>query len=381
MVAEVRSGASLRSVARRHGVPLSTVQLWVARAGDLPLDEVDWTDRSSARHRPPRIPAALEDLILDLRHDLRVTSDLGEFGAVAIHRALGERPVPWPVPSVRTIGRALERRGALDGVRRVRRTPPHPGWYLPDLAARRVELDSFDIVDGLYLRGMPELGILTVTSLHGGLVGAWPDHGMRVGQILPAITGHWRRFGLPAYAQFDNDSRFLGGMRNADTLGTVIRACLALGVVPVFTPARETGFQAAVESLNWRWQAKVWARTTDPDIASLRRRSDRWVAAVRARHAPRIEAAPPRRPFPDEVVPWRMPGGRIVFLRRTGDSGGITLLGHRFHVDHHWPFRLVRAEVDLVEGRVDVFALRRREPHDQPLLARIDYPVPDRWRT
>ncbi len=39
-----------------------------------------------------------------------------------------------------------------------------------------------------------------------------------------------------------------------------IRLCLSLGVTAVFAPPRETGFQAAVESFNARWQAKVWQR-------------------------------------------------------------------------------------------------------------------------
>ena len=199
MVALVRAGRTQRSVAREFHVSLATVQLWVARAGDQPLDRVDWSDRPSARHRGPAIPAALEDLILELRQELRETSDLGEFGAVAIRRALAERADrTWPIPAVRTIGRVLERRGALDGQRRVRRPPPPAGWYLPDLALRRCELDSFDVVDGLYLEGKPELGILTGISLHGGLPDAWPAFGMRVGQVVPAVVGRWRAEGIPA---------------------------------------------------------------------------------------------------------------------------------------------------------------------------------------
>ncbi|SRR5712691_4046719 len=69
---------------------------------------------------------------------------LGEYGAQAIRRELAVRG-PAGVPSVRTIGRILERRGALDGGRRIRRPPPPPGWYLPEVAAGRAELDSFDM--------------------------------------------------------------------------------------------------------------------------------------------------------------------------------------------------------------------------------------------
>jgi hypothetical protein len=43
--------------------------------------------------------------------------------------------------------------GALDGQRRVRRLPPPRGWYLPEVAQDRAELDSFDIIEGLALHG------------------------------------------------------------------------------------------------------------------------------------------------------------------------------------------------------------------------------------
>lgn len=381
MVAAVRAGRSQRAVAREFRVSLATVQLWLGRAGHERLDRVDFSDRPSARHRLGRIEVGLEDLIVELRRDLRERSVLGEYGAAAIQTALRERAdLPWPVPALRTIGRVLDRRGALDGGRRVRRPAPPPGWYLPDVARRQRELDSFDIVEGLYLRGQPELGILTAISLHGGLPGAWPAFGMRAAQVVPAIVGHWRTFGLPAYAQFDNDMRFVGSTAHPDSIGSVIRLCLALGVVPVFSVPNEMGFQAAIEALNGRWQAKVWARFWEPTLAALQERSARWTTAVRVRSAARIEAAPVRDPFPDGPVrPWSAPGGRMVFLRRTNEHGVASVLGHRFDVDRHWPHRLVRAEVDLGPGRIDFFALRRREPADQPLLAQLPYVIPERW--
>ena len=377
----VRSGRSQRAVARSFGVSLATVQFWLRRAGGKRLDRVDWSDRPSARHDPGRLAAELEDLILDLRRELRETSVLGEYGAAAIQRALREHgQLPWPVPALRTIGRVLERRGALDHGRRARRLAPPPGWYLPDVARRQRELDSFDIVEGLYLRNQPELGILTAISLHGGLPGAWPAFGMRVAQIVPALTEHWRAFGLPEYAQFDNDMRFVGSTAHPDSIGPVIRLCLALQVVPVFAPPHEVGFQAAIEAFNGRWQAKVWARSWDPTLDALQDRSARWTAALRVRSAARIEAAPARRPFPSEPIePWSPPGGRLVFVRRTSESGTAMVLGHPFATDRHWPHRLVRAELDLAVGRVAFFALRRRDPSDQPLLAEHPYAIPERW--
>src|SRR4249920_3754745 len=123
MVAAVRRGATMRQVAQQFGVALSTVQRWVAWAADQRLDRVDWSDRPCGLPTPVnRTERSLEDLVLTIRQELRDTSDLGEFGAAAIHREWLARGLPDP-PSTRTIGLILERRGALDRRRRVRRPP------------------------------------------------------------------------------------------------------------------------------------------------------------------------------------------------------------------------------------------------------------------
>ena len=379
MVAAVRRGASMRAVAQRFHVNLRTVQRWVQRANGRRLDRVEWSDRSHRAHTIHRTDATVEDVVLSLRRELREISDLGEYGAVAIHREMLARH-DHSVPAVRTIGRILGRRGALDSRRRVRRPPPPRGWYLPEVAASRAELDSFDIVEGLVIKGGTEVEVLNGISLHGGLVASWPGPPVRARTVVEALVAHWRQFGLPAYAQFDNDTRFQGAHQFPDTVGRVTRLCLSLGVVPVFAPPRETGFQAAVESYNGRWQAKVWARFHHPTRAALRERSDRYVAAVRQRAVPRLEAAPPRRPFPDE---WELdlqarPRGRLVFLRRVSEQGTAHLLGHTWTVDLHRPHRLVRAEVDFDANRIRFYALRRREPRSQPLLHTVRYRFPRR---
>ena len=380
MVAAVRRGLSMRRAAAQFGVALSTVQYWVAHAGTQRLDRVDWASRPRGPRQPAnRSPRELEDLVLSLRRELKDTSDLGEFGAAAIRRTLQDRGI-HPLPAVRTIGRILERRGALDGRKRRRRPAPPPGWDLPDVAAGRAEWDSFDIVEGLVIQGGIDVEVLNGIALHGGLVASWPMTSATARATVPAVIGHWRQVGLPADAPFDNDTIFQGPHQYADVVGRVMRLCLSLGVVPVFAPPRETGFQAAIENSNGRWQAKVWARFVHDSLAGLCQQSEKFVAASRLRAAARIEAAPPRRPFPTD---WRLdlqarPKGRLIFLRRTDAQGGVELLGHRFEVDPLWPHRLVRAEVDLDANRIRFFALRRREPNHQPQLREVSYTLPRR---
>ena len=380
MVEAIRRGMSLRQVARRFGVALRTVQRWVARAADQRLDRVDWSDRTCGLPAPVnRTERALEDLVLTIRQQLRDTSDLGEFGAAAIHQELLAQGVADP-PSIRTIGAILQRRGALDYHRRVRRPPPRPGWYVPAVADARSELDSFDSVEGLVIQGGSSVEVLNGISLHGGLVVSWPQTTITANFVVKAVVEHWRAVGLPGYVQFDNDPIFEGAQVHPDTLGRVTRTCLSLGVIPVFVPPREMGFQAAIEGFNGLWQAKVWARFHYESLVGVQAQSARYVAAHRQRAAARIEAAPARRPFPGC---WQLdlqahPHGRLIFVRRSNAQGEVQLLGRTFAVDPLWPHRLVRAEVDLKRQRIGFYTLRRRAPDQQPLVKETKYVLPRR---
>jgi transposase len=102
MVAAVRQAQSVRAVARRFGVSTSTVCYWIARAAGRRLDRVDWLDRSRAPKRTRRTDTTIEDLVVRVRRELRLTSDLGAFGAQAIQQALREQGQS-DIPSVRTI--------------------------------------------------------------------------------------------------------------------------------------------------------------------------------------------------------------------------------------------------------------------------------------
>ena len=380
MVSAVRRGASIRQVAKRFGVSRETVKYWLIRAADRRLDRVDWSDRPRGPRQPAnKVSAEIEELVLTLRRELKETSALGEYGAQAIRREMIRRR-PRPLPSLRTVGRILDRRGALDGRRRVRRPAPPAGWYLPQLADRTAELDSFDIVEGLVIQGGFAVETLNAISLYGGLVEAWPRAKITAKAVVRMLTSHWQRFGLPDYAQFDNDTVFQGAHQHPDSLGRVVRLCLSLEVIPVFSPPREMGFQAAIENFNGRWQAKVWSRFVHASRKELQSRSAKFITASRRRGAARIENAPARRPFPDDgSLNLQSPlSGMVVFLRRTDDCGQARVLGHTFHVNRNGPHRPVRAEVDLDKHVIRFRALRRREPQYQPLLKIVDYHFPNK---
>jgi hypothetical protein len=327
-----------------------------------------------------RISAVTAALILAARRELRA-SDLGEVGARAIRQALLDRG-PSSVPSLRTINRILANTGERVCRRRAGRTRPPPpprGWYLPDLAAGRCELDSFDLIERLATRDGRPAQVLNGVSLHGGLTNSWPVAGpVRARRTVAYLTEHWRAAGLPAYAQFDNDPVFQGTHNSPVALGRVIRLCLSLAVVPVFVPPGELGFQSMIEGYNAWWRCKVWARFDHAAIGDLQERSRRYVAATRVQRAHRIELAPARRPFP---APWRFdvyapPRGRIVYLRRTNAAGELCLFGRTWRLSENRPGRLVRVELDLTHELISVVGLNRNRPWYQPELLEAHFRLP-----
>ena len=381
MVAAVRRGLGQREVARRFRVALCTVQRWVERAGRRRLDRVDWRDRpSGARPSRHRTPAAVEQAVLALRATLRESSLLGEHGAGAIRDAMVARGGPGPVPSIRTIARILVRYGVIDRGTRVRRPAPPPGWHLPAVARGEAEMDCFDVLEDLKLEGGPLFDVLTGVSVRGGLPAAWPLATATTDAILPCLEAHWRAYGRPAYAQFDNDTRFQGTHFRPDVFGRVVRFCLQLAVTPVFTAPYEFGFQNAVERFNGLYAAKVWQRRRFASLAECAAYTELYLDARRGRLGARIADAPPRAPWPAR---WAfdsasLRGGVVIFVRRTSPAGRVTMLGHEWRVGRAWAGRLVRAEVDLGESVIRCVGLRRRAPDVQPLLAEWPYEYPRR---
>ena len=138
--------------------------------------------------------------------------------------------------------------------------------------------------------------------------------------------------------------------------------------------------QNTIEGFNALWQAKVWQRHRVAAIPELQACSDRYIAAHRARSRPAAENAPSRLPMPKHFelnlhAPLK---GQMIFIRRTSESGHAHLLGRRFAISPDWPHRLVRCEVDFDHHCIRCFALRRRAPTEQPLLATIEYYRPNK---
>lgn len=301
----------------------------------------------------------MERMIVRTRHWLQTCDPLGYIGAQAIGRRLRETTVQ-PVPCDRTIHRVLQRCGVLAAPRPRWPAPPR-GWYLPPVADGSAELMQIDLIEALRLKQSDLVEVLTGITLWTNVIMAEPATApWRLDALLPTLGTQWDDCGYPAFVQSDNDTRFVGSSRAVHRLGRFIGFCLERGVVPVFAPPRESGFQAAVESFNGLWQNKVWYRFHHDCPAALQTRSRAFVQAHHARCArPRTDLLRNGRAAPADLV---------VFIRRTDAQGRVYLLGDLIAVAPHWPHRLVRCELHVGQQLLRAFALSRRSPQHQPLL-------------
>jgi hypothetical protein len=177
------------------------------------------------------------------------------------------------IPAVRTINLILKRNGCVDGKRSICYQSPPRGWYLPEVAKGKAELDCYDYVEDLRLEGQHEFAnIFNGVSLRGGLVCSFPMIRMTAENTVSSLLQHWQQFGCPTYAQFDNAIVFTGS-RHPNSIDHVIRLCLSLEVIPVFAPPRETGFQANIERYNGLWQKCVWERFCFKNYKQLKEQS------------------------------------------------------------------------------------------------------------
>lgn len=370
VVSWCRRGFSQRSAARHFRVSLATVQWWLRRAGDRALSQVSWQSRSSRpESSPTATPKSTQRTLCRLRRELAKDA-LGFVGAQAVHAAFRSLYPQQSAPCVRTIHRVLHAHGFMDVQGRPRTPPPPTCWYLPPARNAAEEVDSFDLIEGLGLGEAGTFEVFTGRALWGAPRLAIPARYWDARTIVTALHTHWQDRGAPGFAQFDNDLRFHGARHPAGSIGRVIRFCLQAGVVPVFAPPRESGFQASIEHFNGLWQQKVWDRFHFRSLDELRQRSARFVEAYTEHlRSKGVDERAPRHPLAEIQIDYStVPRGRVVFLRRTNAHGTVDILSHRIRADPHWPHRLLRCELDLPDQTLRCYRLRRRAPADQPLI-------------
>ncbi len=71
-------------------------------------------------------------------------------------------------------------------------------WCRQDqVADAQAELDSFDFVEGLVIRGGTDVMVLNTVSLHGGLCGSWVRSSWTAKTTMVTLISYWREVDWP----------------------------------------------------------------------------------------------------------------------------------------------------------------------------------------
>jgi len=339
------AGRSVKHICRALGRTEAWFHKWWRRYLECGADGL--YDLTRARHVAPRIPPELERTVLSVRRRLQAHaapatrySLIGAAAVLAELKALGIRPLPSP----RTIERVLQRNGLT--APRVRFAPLLPRQEYPGPQARASnELHEVDLVGPIYLKGSGHRYYIWVCKdTFDGAVCLRLADSRRMNEVLGFLGECWKDLGRPEQVQLDNARELAGWGPAARTLSRVIRLCLRYGVSPVFIPTGEPQFNGSVENFNgWFQEPLLQRRFRRP--GDLRRELTRLQEAVNTRHVhPRLHGQTPaqhRRSLRLQKLPasfvvptGRLPlaEGRVIFIRRVGVAGTITVLSQSFRV-------------------------------------------------
>lgn len=270
-----RFGHAVESVHRSRG----WLSKWLHRYRKFGLDGLHDQSRVP-KHIPHQTPESLVRKILALRDELAAhktrRAAFAGIGAETIHFELHRQGIRR-LPAISTIEKILARAGKTKKVKvkRIPGGPPYP--YVP--ARKMGDLQQTDLVGPRHLRG-PE-GVTRFYSIHtldvaDQTAAASQFRDKRTISLSRHLVDSWRVMGLPRVSQMDNEMAATGGGRYRYSLSQLIRLHLLLGVHLRFIPPKEPGRNAAIESFNAVWQARV-LRHPCPDLRALRRTSDRFL--------------------------------------------------------------------------------------------------------
>jgi hypothetical protein len=177
----------------------------------------------------------------------------------------------------------------------------------------------------------------------------------------------WQQFGVPDWAQFDNESAFSGG-NHPWVLGKVVRLCLYMGIDVLFIPLGEADYNSPVETFNHLWAQRFWDRhpfTRRRDVSRVQRAFLAWSRSQYI--APRQPDTPERMRLGARRhtlashdatgLPHRLPigAGRVHAVRRVSQEGRVSFLNHSFRVGKRYRERYVWLMLETAHQRLTMW--------------------------
>jgi putative transposase len=357
-----KRGETPTAICRALGYTRQWFYKWLERYAS---GDPAWADDDARRphHSPRQVTAATETAIVAARRSLSQRQLFRGAQAIAWElSACGVTP-----PSVRTIGRVLDRRALV--TRRVGRYVSKGRPYPTLRADRPGDVHQTDFVGPCYLHGPVRFYSLHSVDLATGRCGVEPLTARSSQPLLDAVWAIWSRLGIPSHQQVDNEMVFYGSRTYPRGMGPLIRLCLATDVEPWFIPPAEPWRNGVVEKFNDIWQQHGPLRQPLKSLAALRRASLAFEDRHNGRHRysklggktpnAALAATATRLRFPTKADAPQHPlpkpeRGRYHVIRFVRHEGQIDLFGETFRVPPEAIYTYVRATVDVTRQQLSI---------------------------
>jgi len=330
-------------------------------------DNPDWSEEKSRRPQTnsTHTPLEMEQIVKMTRLDLY---NKGHFcGAQAIHwemEALDRKPLP----SLRTINRILNKYELTH--RRTGRYEPKGKKY-PVLQGTSVNsVHQSDFIGPCYLHGPIRYYSLNTVDLSTGRCAVESIIERDAQGTINAFWAIWRRLGLPANQQVDNEMVFYGSPTHPRGMGCLIRLCLHYGIELWFIPKGEPWRNGVVEKFNDHYRQKFLDRVEMVNTKSLREQSKLFEKEHNRRYRyTKLHGRTPleelgmanktlRFPTEDQAPshPLKKPtSGKYNLVRFIRSDGKIDVFGEKFVVPPETIYEYVIATIDVKEQKLKLY--------------------------
>ena len=310
---------SMAECCRRHGISRKTGYKWLNRYREE--RSMDFSDRSRApKHSPNRVPYAVHQRILELRHYAGLT-----LGPKKIQALLAQEF--RCVPSKTTIYNILRTEGRIERRKPTARVPRYPQPFAPVTAANDVWTVDF--------KGPFRLGNrrwcypLTVMDLHSRyLLDCAAQPAIATDAVQTRFERLFTRYGLPARIRSDNGAPFAS--RAVGGLSALSVWWLKLGILHErITPGRPQQ-----KGAHERMHRTLKQSTTQPPSANItaqQRRFDRFGLAYNTQRPHEAldqqmptqhyqssdqvyTPAPPDPQYPEWFIPERVGSNGLIYV-------------------------------------------------------------------
>jgi putative transposase len=365
-----------RAIVTRLGRSLSWLKKWKLR-----FEQHGWAGLKS-QSRAPRVAgqgydARARQAVIAARRRLERRS-VGLIGAKAIQREM--EASGWKraeIPSRATIKRILHDAGITG------RTTDPSAYFPHPFSTANYRLQQLDWTEKV-LEGGAKVYAFHTLDVDSRQMSQTLARDKRVTTVRQHLLKTWAILGIPDGMQLDNDAAFCGGYKVKRVFGACVRACLFVGVEPIFIPVREPKRNGLVERLNGLWSQSFWNRNHFRNFTHVQRAQPRFELWYTQTYldAAVSEPAPCRRLTPQDILALPdaaalpITEGRVHFLRLVAADGTISLLNETWHISRRLAGKYVWATIITHEQRLSIYYKPSQHAHSR-LLKEFKYEIPE----